>query len=670
MTTTPKLGLPYLAVNQSQKHVTHNEALRLLDGQVQLSVLNRTLTAPPNNPANGNRYLVATGATGAWAGWDLDVAFRIDGAWVRLVRRPGWRVWVEDEEVHLVWNGTAWQDVTDRPLQVPRIGVNTTADNTNRLAVASTATLLTHVGAGHQIKINKATAGDTASLLFQTGFSGRAEMGTAGSDSFEIKVSADGSAWFTALAADPASGRVTLPAPVLLGGQASDPPSPTNGMFWLNTTTGEVKVQSAGQSVVIAPSGGGGVTDGDKGDIIVSGGGTTWTIDSGAVTLGKMAALATSRILGRASSGSGSPEALTPAQVRTMLSVETTAELDARDVANRSRANHTGTQPASTITGLATVATSGAYSDLSGIPSTFPPSAHTHLASEISDSTAAGQAFLTASNAAAQTALLDVFSNTAKGLVPASGGGTSNFLRADGTWAAPASEPVLNQWDHWNENWFSNNSGSAYDLWGGTAIGSGTVVSADTNNLRQGFNPYGVALRSSSSAHSGYRYVTSASASDWFGVTSRKFRARIGMWDTIPNSGRVRVGFHDTTNHLDPTDGAYFQIFGATLSCRTASGGSITTHGTTLTLNTQEAYVLEIDVPENAASVQFRVWQGTNATPTLDVTIGTNIPVAVANAFGAGIVATASEGAVSTIVVVYSMGKGTIAGYERATGRS
>jgi len=43
---------------------------------------------------------------------------------------------------------------------------------------------------------------------------------------------------------------------------------------------------------------------------------------------------------------------------------ETPAQLNARDTANRARANHTGTQPASTITGLATVATSGNHSDL------------------------------------------------------------------------------------------------------------------------------------------------------------------------------------------------------------------------------------------------------------------------------------------------------------------
>ncbi len=34
------------------------------------------------------------------------------------------------------------------------------------------------------------------------------------------------------------------------------------------------------------------------------------------------------------------------------------------------------------------------------------------------------------------TAWLDVFTDTVQGVVPASGGGTTNFLRADGTWAA------------------------------------------------------------------------------------------------------------------------------------------------------------------------------------------------------------------------------------------
>ena len=94
-----------------------------------------------------------------------------------------------------------------------------------------------------------------------------------------------------------------------------------------------------------------GVSNGDKGDITVSGGGATWTIDNDAVTYAKMQNVsASSRFMGRFSTGSGNMEEMTP-----------------------------------------TVATS----------------------------------------------MLDVFTSGLKGLAPASGGGTTNFLRADGTWAVP-----------------------------------------------------------------------------------------------------------------------------------------------------------------------------------------------------------------------------------------
>jgi len=116
---TTHLLLPYILASQAQKHVTHNEALRLLDAMVQLSVLDRDLTAPPASPADGDRYLVAASASGLWAGWDLNVAFWIDGVWQRLVPRPGWLAWVADEATLFAWDGLAWdsigvpQDVSD-----------------------------------------------------------------------------------------------------------------------------------------------------------------------------------------------------------------------------------------------------------------------------------------------------------------------------------------------------------------------------------------------------------------------------------------------------------------------------------------------------------------------------------------------------------------------------
>jgi hypothetical protein len=65
-----------------------------------------------------------------------------------------------------------------------------------------------NVGNGHQQKINKAAAGDTASTLYQTGYSGRAEFGLTGDDNFHVKVSPDGSTWYEAMIVDRSTGNV------------------------------------------------------------------------------------------------------------------------------------------------------------------------------------------------------------------------------------------------------------------------------------------------------------------------------------------------------------------------------------------------------------------------------------------------------------------------------
>ena len=311
MNETDHLRLPYIMAAQAQKHVTHNEALRTLDAVVQLSVLDRDLTAAPASPADGDRYIVASGATGDWAGHDLELAAYQDGAWMFHAPKAGWIAWIEDETGAVVWNGSAWAafggggggssppathsadglmlaadkirhdallplNILDKDLATPPgapnsgdtyivaasatgdwagqdgniasylsaawrfvsategmiawvadedrlyrydgaawadalqnlswLGINAAADATNKLAVKSAASLFDNVGNGHQVKVNKAAAADTASFLFQTAFSGRAEMGTAGDDDFHFKVSPDGSTFHESFVLDKDNG--------------------------------------------------------------------------------------------------------------------------------------------------------------------------------------------------------------------------------------------------------------------------------------------------------------------------------------------------------------------------------------------------------------------------------------------------------------------------------
>ena len=209
--TSPNLTLPYLQAAQAQKHVTHNEALERLDLIVQLTVQSFAETTPPLTPLEGQIWAVGQGAVNDWTGQEGMLAAWANGGWLFVTPRVGWQAVSGTEQ--RIWDGADWVSPDLPELQnLAGVGVNTTYDGTNRLAVSAEATLLTHDGAGHQLKLNKATAGDTASLLFQTGWSGRAEMGTTGSDDFAFKVSPDGSLWHTAIAIDAATGVATVAA--------------------------------------------------------------------------------------------------------------------------------------------------------------------------------------------------------------------------------------------------------------------------------------------------------------------------------------------------------------------------------------------------------------------------------------------------------------------------
>lgn len=108
MSETPNAGLPLLAAAQAQKHVTVNEALIRLDGLSRASVKSAAFTDPPAEPAEGDRYLVASPGGGEWSGRGDELAYFFDGGWRIISPSPGWRIWLEDEAVPATWSGAGW----------------------------------------------------------------------------------------------------------------------------------------------------------------------------------------------------------------------------------------------------------------------------------------------------------------------------------------------------------------------------------------------------------------------------------------------------------------------------------------------------------------------------------------------------------------------------------
>ena len=210
-----RLNLPYIQENQAQKYITHNEGMRILDSLTQLYVLSRTLSAPPSAPQAGDRYIVAQNATGAWTGHENSIADWDVNGWLFYPPQHGWLAWDRAQDALIAWDDSAWVLAAPPPnyQNIASLGIHTTADNYNRLSLSAPASLFNHDSNGsHQLKINKSATNKTASLLLQTGFSGRAEIGLTGSDDLALKTSADGSNFATALLIENASGQVSFPS--------------------------------------------------------------------------------------------------------------------------------------------------------------------------------------------------------------------------------------------------------------------------------------------------------------------------------------------------------------------------------------------------------------------------------------------------------------------------
>jgi hypothetical protein len=109
MTETANLALPLVQPAQAQKHVTVNEAFARLDGVTQLCLVSVSETVPPAAAEEGAAYGVPAGAAEAWAGHAGAVAVRLNGGWVFVAARRGWRAMVLDAGHLAIFDGAVWR---------------------------------------------------------------------------------------------------------------------------------------------------------------------------------------------------------------------------------------------------------------------------------------------------------------------------------------------------------------------------------------------------------------------------------------------------------------------------------------------------------------------------------------------------------------------------------
>jgi hypothetical protein len=106
-------------------------------------------------------------------------------------------------------NGSAkWTVLDQAASNLTAVGIGTAADPSNPLSVYGTSALFNSAG-NFNFTINKAAAANTASTIYEDGFSARAQVGLCGDDNFHFKVSPNGSTFYDALDIAGSSGVVT-----------------------------------------------------------------------------------------------------------------------------------------------------------------------------------------------------------------------------------------------------------------------------------------------------------------------------------------------------------------------------------------------------------------------------------------------------------------------------
>lgn len=112
MTTTPNLNITELEQNQQNAYITVNAAIQALETfSNRVLVIDRDLATAPGAPSDGDAYIVG-GTGGDWSAFTIgEIAYYFNG-WINVTPKEGWRAYLQDENIDVTYDGSAWQDGT------------------------------------------------------------------------------------------------------------------------------------------------------------------------------------------------------------------------------------------------------------------------------------------------------------------------------------------------------------------------------------------------------------------------------------------------------------------------------------------------------------------------------------------------------------------------------
>ena len=366
---------------------------------------------------------------------------------------------------------------------------------------------------------------------------------------------------------------------------------------------------------------GGGVTDGDKGDLTVSGGGTVYTIDADAVTFDKLQNVTGPALLGRQAATSGSAEAIT---LGSGLTIDGSKQL----TISASYAQQSVTMTAGTgLTGGGDLSASRTFAVSYGstastacegndarLSDARTPTAHTHALADIQQGGATSGQVLEWSGSAWAPA------------TPSGGGGGG---------APPVNKKYV-VFEH-----FINNATTPDRM---TLAGSLSPVTLGVGiaDIRADGRVGGVNLTTGTTAsanqHTTWRMANSTSIADFQDLASAQYTTEIKGLNLADGTttGIVYVGLarFSSTPGSDPSHGVYFRSTdGGNWYAVTRASGTETATDTGVGTNTTAWQ--RLTVKYTSSSCTFYI------DGTLEATHTTNIPTLEAN-FGMSIVKTAA----------------------------